>query len=130
MVSMATMKIISSVILVGILSACNHVLVKNDVPAYIVNPTKESRAELKEAVSKALNGVSVTLTDDALTKDDRLIIERKQHVDPQGNLIMGLETEMPHQFRLVKNNGKCILIDQDNGNRMELKKTTCEVIGG
>jgi hypothetical protein len=126
MVSMVTMKIISMVTLVGIFSACNHISVKKDLSAYIVNPTKESRAELKKAVSKALNGIPVTLAEDALTNDDRLIIERKQHVDTQGNLIMGLETEMPHQFRLVKNNGKCILIDQANGNRMELSRTVCK----
>lgn len=123
---MAAMKIISIVILVGILSACNHVSAKNDVPAYVVNPTKESRFELEKAVSRALNGIPVTLADDALTKDDRLIVERKRHVDAQGNLIMGLETEMPHQFRLVKNNNKCILIDQANGKRMELTQTICE----
>lgn len=125
---MAAMKIINIVFFMGILSACNHVSVKNDVPAYVVNPTKESRVELEKAVSKALNGIPVTLADDALTKDDRLIIERKQHKDVQGNLIMGLETKRPRQFRLVKNNNQCILIDQANGNRMELSLTVCEAL--
>jgi uncharacterized protein YpmB len=125
------MKIIKNLIiaiLIGMSSACNQMLVKNDVPAYVINPTNESRAELKKAVSKALNGIPVTLADDALTSDDRLIIERKRHVDAQGNVIMGLETEMPHQFRLVKNNGKCILINQANGNRMELSRTVCNTL--
>lgn len=125
---MAAVKIISIAILVGIVSACNHMPVKKDVPAYIVNPTKKSRAELEKAVSSALNGIPVTLADDALTKDDRLIIERKRHVDAQGNLIMGLETEKPHQFRLVKNNDKCILINQADGNRMELTQTVCNIL--
>jgi hypothetical protein len=125
------MKIIKNLIiaiLIGIFCACNHMPVKKDAPACIVNPTKESRAELKKAVSKALNGIPVTLADDALTKDDRLIIERKRHVDAQGNLIMGIDTEKPHQFRLIKNNGKCILIDQANGNRMELSQTDCKTL--
>ena len=125
---MVTMKIISIVILLGIFSACNHISVKKDAPAYIINPTKESRAELKKAVSSALNGIPVTLADDALTNDDRLIIERKQHMDANGNLIMGLERKKTRQFRLVKNNGKCILIDQANGHRVELTHTICKVL--
>lgn len=101
---------------------------KNDAPAYVVNPTKESRTELKKAISKALNGIPVILADDALTKSSLLIIERRQHKDPQGNPIEMPKEERPRQFRLVKNKDRCILIDQSNGSRMELKQTICEVL--
>jgi hypothetical protein len=125
---MTIIKIIGIMILQGLICACNGQWVKEDVPAYITNPSEKSRIELERAVSKALNGIPVTLADNVLTKDNRLIIERKPHVDAKGNLIMGLETEMPRQFRLVKNKGKCILIDQSNGNRMELKQTVCKAL--
>jgi hypothetical protein len=125
---MTILKIISIMILPGLICACNGQSVRKDLPAYIVGPTEASRIELEKTVSRALNGIPVTLADNALTKDDRLIIERKQHVDTKGNLVMGLETKMPRQFRLVKNKDKCILIDQSNGSRMELKQTTCEAL--
>jgi hypothetical protein len=125
---MTVMKIIGIMILLCLTCACNGQWVKKDIPAYVVNPTKESRIELEKAVSKALKGVPVTLADNVLTKDNLLMIERKPHVDAKGNLIMGLETKMPRQFRLVKNNDKCILIDQSNGNRMELKQTACKTL--
>ena len=46
-----------------------------EVPAVLTNPTEQSRAELSRVVGEAMNGVSVTIADGALTLDDTLIIE-------------------------------------------------------
>ena len=64
---------------VFLLSACASA--QPEVAAVIDKPTQESRAELAQAVSGALNGAHVTLADDALTKDSVLVIE-KRPVEP------------------------------------------------
>lgn len=110
------------------LTACKHPMVREDQPARIVNPDEKSRAELRNAVSEALHNVPVELAGDALTKDDRLIIERKQHRDASGNVIMGYETEMPREFRLVKSGDNCFLVDMASKKRKQLKQTACETV--
>lgn len=110
------------------LAACKHQAVRKDQPARIVNPDEKSRAALRSAVSEALHGVPVNLAGDALTHDDRLIVEGKQHRDASGNLIMGYETRMPRVFRLVKNGDNCFLVDTINKKRRYLKQTVCETV--
>ena len=120
--------LLSVLLLLFWLVACKHQVVREDRPARIINPYEKSRAELRGAVSEALHGVPVNLAGDALTKDGRLIIERKQHRDASGNLIMGYETRMPREFRLVKNGDHCFLVDTVNKKRKELKQTICETV--
>jgi hypothetical protein len=96
-----------------------------DVPAVLVNPTAESRAELARVVSGALNGAPVTLADDALVHDDTLVIERAPHRDASGRPLDGRETGRPEHFRLVRNDTRCVLIQQRTGRRWTLASATC-----
>ncbi len=123
---MMTPRAAGCLILLSILSACRFAIQQEDLPAHIVNPTEQSRAELRRAVSEALHGVSVTLADDALTHDNRLIVERRSIRDAQGIPVMGIQTEKPHQFYLVKNGKNCILIYGEDDRRIKLKQTACE----
>jgi hypothetical protein len=88
-----------------------------EVAAVIDRPTKESRAELAQAVSRALNGAPVTLADDALTKDSLLIIEKAHRT--------GRDFGTPEHFRLVKAGNQCALVHERSGKRMPLASTTC-----
>lgn len=88
-----------------------------DVAAIIDKPTKESRAELAQAVSSALNGAPVTLADDALTRDSLLTIERAH--------LSGRELNTPEHFRLVKIGKDCALVHERTGKRTMLPSTTC-----
>jgi hypothetical protein len=96
-----------------------------DKPAVITRPTAESRAELVRVLSRALNGASVTIADDALTADGTLIVERAPHRDARGLSLDGRETGRPEHFRLVKNGSRCVLVHESTGRRFRLAATTC-----
>jgi len=95
------------------------------VPATIVNPTRESRAALLEAVRSALGGASVTLADDALTRENVLVLERTPRRDAAGRRLQGRELSMPERFTLVKSGGACVLVHERTGRRFPLEHTDC-----
>ena len=103
------------------LSACEagplRTDMRADVPAHIVNPTFESRAELLQFVRQALNGSEVTIADDALTSGNLLIIEPKH--------LAGRDFRRPVHFRLMLSGSDCVLVHQGTDVRMELTQTTC-----
>ena len=114
----------SAVLLLSqLLSTCASA--QPDVAAVINKPTKESRAELTQAVSIALNGAPVTLADDALTQDSVLIIERTRPRDANGVRLSGRDLDKPEHFRLVKMGKHCALVHERTGKRTTLASTTC-----
>lgn len=98
---------------------------EDDVPATIVDPTPESRAELRAAVSQAMGSADVTLADDALTGSSVLLIEHGAHGNLEHGRIMGRDPGSPVQFRLVERGDRCILIDVASGARQVLTRTRC-----
>jgi hypothetical protein len=108
-----------------VLVACHSRLQANDLPALLTSPTPASRAELVNVVSKALNGLEVTLADDALTNSSTLIIERKQLRDIRGRIDSGRVMEMPEFFDLVINGSSCVLIHRQDESRYDLKEAVC-----
>ncbi len=97
-----------------------------DLPAVVVNPTPESRAELVRAISAALDGATVMLADDAFTTESGLAIERPPLRDPNGLLAQGRERAVPEQLRLVKSGAQCVLVHQRTGRRYPLSGVACE----
>jgi len=96
-----------------------------DVPAVITNPTAEGRAELARTVSRALNGASITLADDALVRESALIVERARPRDLEGRPLTGRETGRPEHFQLVKSGARCVLVHEGSGRRFTLASVTC-----
>lgn len=86
-------------------------------PAVLAEPSAETRAELRLAVSAALNGADVMLADDALTKDSRLVVERRH--------LKGRELDRPEQFRLVMIGTRCLLVHEPDGERREIPGARC-----
>jgi hypothetical protein len=116
----------SAVLLLSqLLSTCATCFAQPDVAALIDKPTKESRAELAQAVSSALNGAPVTLADDALTRDSLLIIEKAHPRDANGVPLSGRDLDKPENFRLVKMGKHCALVHERTGKRTTLAATTC-----
>jgi hypothetical protein len=95
------------------------------VPARIVEPSAESRAELKATVDAALHGVDVTLADDALVHSSVLNIGPKLVRDAQNNPIMGRDLGRPIQFALLRVGDTCVLELRATGERWTLSHTTC-----
>ncbi len=109
-----------------LLSACTTSSGR-DVPALIVNPTPESRAELRLAVQRALHSDPIPLSDDALTRNNLLPIDRIPRRDAQGRPLNGLEIgHRPQLFHLVKNGKSCVLVHDDAEQlRQTLTATRC-----
>ena len=107
------------------LAACASAPPQRDVPAVLTSPSPESHAELVRVVSRALNGASLTIADDALTRDSALIIERARARGKDGAPLTGRDTGKPEHFRLVKNGSRCLLVHEGSGKRFTLASATC-----
>lgn len=110
------------------LPACATWRAAPDGPAVITHPTAASRAALELAVSRALGGVPVRLADDALTRDDQLIIGRAQARDASGLPLNGRELGRPQHFRLLRRGSRCILLHVESGKSSVLPDTTCRLV--
>jgi len=104
---------------------CESSAPQGDRPAVISNPTAQGRAELLRTVREAMNGVSVTLAEDALTRDSTLILEHPQPRDARGLPLDGRATGRPEHFQLMKNGAGCELVHERTGRRWTLTSTTC-----
>ncbi len=96
-----------------------------EVAAVIVRPTAASRAALARAVSAALDGVKVTLADDALTRESVLVLEHTPRRDPEGRPLSGRDLGMPERFQLLKRGDQCVLVHERTGRRTTLSATSC-----
>jgi len=97
-------------------------------PAVITHPTAASRADLELAVSRELNVMHVRLADDALTRQDLLIVGRAQARDARGLPLNGRELERPQHFRLLRRRSQCVLVHVESGKARILKHTTCRML--
>jgi hypothetical protein len=106
-------------------TGCKMNSVHEERPARIVNPTGESRAELKRVVSDMLFGADVLLADDALTDSSVLIIERNRIRGLNNPPLSGRDLGRPERFQLVTTGTKCVLIHESDQARYELPGTEC-----
>lgn len=97
-------------------------------PALITHPTAASRADLERAVSLALHGMAVRLADDALTREDVLIVARAQARDSRGLPLNGRVIERPQHFRLLRRRSQCVLVHVESGKARVLEHTTCRML--
>jgi hypothetical protein len=102
-------------------------LAATEQPALIERPTPESNAELARVLGEAFNGRSVTIADDALTRDSALVIEHRAIKGLEGNPAGGRSLETPEVFRLVLRDRRCELIRSSDQRRWALSETSCVV---
>ena len=95
------------------------------VPAVIVKPTAETRAELERVIRNAIGDVSVTLADDALTTSNMLSLEHARPRDPEGRLLNGRELTRPETFELFKRGSRCVLVQSKTGREWTLHHVKC-----
>lgn len=107
-----------------VLSACAS-LAQEDVPAVLVDPTDEVRAELHRAVTSALNTSEVTISPTALTRESGLAIERTPLRDRSGQRMTGRDFEKPEQFKLMKHGDDCVLVHVRTKSRYVLAGARC-----
>jgi hypothetical protein len=96
-----------------------------DRPAVLTNPDADTRAALMRIISEALYLPTVTLADDAFTRDSLLIIERQPVRDAAGRRVSGRELDGPEHFRLILSGTHCVVVHVRTERRYELKNTRC-----
>jgi hypothetical protein len=106
------------------LTACHTMAMTDDLPARISPATEASRADLQDAVNRAL-GTEVLLAADALTTESVLTIERNVPGGIDRQPAQGRNMDAPIQFRLVLHADDCILIDGRDESRYVLANTRC-----
>jgi hypothetical protein len=110
--------------LIFTLVGCETLATDGDVAARITNPTDNSREALQNAVNNALDA-NVTLASNALTDSSVLTIERNPPRSMENLPAQGRNMDMPMQFRLVLNDGDCVLVYTADDTRRKLADTTC-----
>ncbi|MGH8200291.1 MAG: hypothetical protein ACREVO_07985 [Steroidobacteraceae bacterium] len=108
--------------------ACHAWPTARSTPAIITDPTAASRADLERAVSQALHGAPIRLADDALTRNDLLIVGRAEARDSRGLPLNGRELGRPQHFRLLRRNAQCVLLHVETGKAYVLPHTHCRVL--
>jgi hypothetical protein len=114
------MKVIIIILLVLLVSAC-----RTPVPALITNPGLETRQELEETISAAMNGAQITLAEDALTVSSVLVIERGMQRGINRPPELGRDMGQPYRFQLFITGTQCVLVDEQSGQHMPLKTVEC-----
>ena len=103
----------------------NETSLQGNVPAVIVNPTPESRAELQRAVSEMLSGADVMLADDALTQSSILTIERRHAGSLDNPPLSGRDLGTPERFHLLLTGTGCVLVHESDESTVALTETDC-----
>jgi hypothetical protein len=107
------------------LAGCSAQPAQPEVAALLSAADAASRAELERVISEAFNGVTVTLADDALTRESTLTIERARPRDAQGVPLDGRDMGRPEHFRLLKVGSDCMLVQESTGQRWTLRDSKC-----
>ncbi|MCV6606278.1 MAG: hypothetical protein OIF34_13315 [Porticoccaceae bacterium] len=99
------------------LSACQLPAQDNPAPARLVATDQQTALHpLTGLISEMLNGVAVTLADDAFYNNNEVIIEGPR---------MGRTFEKPHHFRLWLEDGNCLLEHVESGRKRLVKSVAC-----
>lgn len=113
-------------LLVLALAGCRSAPLPEGVPAFIVDPDDESRRELRQIVSTALEQPSVQLADDALTDSSVLTVEPTAPRGMNAPPATGRLLDTPERFRLLLDGPQCVLVHERTGMRWLLLDTDCE----
>lgn len=96
--------------------------------AILVEPSATVRAELLDAVRRALVQDNLLLATDALTTSSTLIIERRPHRTLSGREATGRLIESPEYFTLFKKGDQCVLVNEATGEQYLLETARCKPI--
>ncbi len=109
----------------ALLVACSTSAIQADVPALMTNPSEDTRLEIEQSVSAALDGAKITIASDALTHSSVLTIEQGMSRSIDRAPELGRNLGRPEHFQLVIDGPQCVLVHQRTGLHWILKKTEC-----
>ena len=107
-------------------AGCRHLGASEDVPAILVAPSEDARAEILAALTEALGRAPIAVADDALTQTSVLVIERAAPREPPNRPLTGRTVDASvERFELVLNDGECALVRAADGWRKPLAHARC-----
>lgn len=112
-------------ILVSWLAACSTSDLQADVPALLTNPSKDTRLEIEQSVSAALDGASITVAADALTQSSILTIEQGKSQSIERPAELGRNLGRPEHFQLMVDGPQCVLVHRRTGLHWILRNSEC-----
>tara|TARA_R110002050_G_scaffold24166_1_gene64645 strand:+ start:3347 stop:3733 length:387 start_codon:yes stop_codon:yes gene_type:complete len=95
--------------------------------AILTTASSQTHAELQQAIASLLDASNVLIADNAFTQYSQEVIERAQHKDANGLLIMGRSTEIPDAVQLLKQGDNCLLRHVQTGKTVTLSQVRCQV---
>ena len=119
------MKQISIILLILYLSACRTPDNETLLPALVTNPGPETRQELEQTISTALDGARITLSEEVFTASSVLVIERGMQRSINRTPELGRDLGQPHRFQLLIAGSQCILVDEQSGEHWPLSIVEC-----
>lgn len=115
----------SCVILVSWLAACSTSDLRTDVPALLTNPSEDTRLEIEQSVSAALDGAKITVAADALTQSSVLTIEQGKNRSVERPAELGRNLGRPEHFQLMVDGPQCVLVHRRTGLHWILRQSEC-----
>ncbi len=115
----------SCVILVSWLAACSTSDLRTDVPALLTNPSEDTRLEIEQSVSAALDGAKITVAADALTQSSVLTIEQGKNRSIERPAELGRNLGRPEHFQLMIDGPQCVLVHRRTGLHWILRQSEC-----
>ena len=112
-------------VLLALLVACSTPAIQADIPALLTNPGEDTRLEIEQSLSAALDGAKITIAPDALTHSSVLMIEHGMSRSIDRLPELGRNPGRPEHFQLVIDGPQCVLVHQRTGLHWILKKTAC-----
>lgn len=107
-----------------LLGACQSTAMSM-VPALIINPSPEVKAELQQVLEQATGTPQIPLLETALTTSHKLLLERQALRDGQGRLLNGRHREPPLVFELYISAEKCWLKQAGSERQFVLTLAKC-----
>ena len=94
-------------------------------PALLSDSSLESQAELQQAIASLLKAEEVLIANDAFMQSSRLSLSRAPHTDPNGQLIMGRNFEMPDMVQLFIQGDQCFIYHEESDQYRPLPLSKC-----
>ncbi len=110
------------------IQGCDTQPVKDSVAAVIPVHTTDSIAELRKIVYKTVHGTPVTIAKTAFNKSNKLILQRKKVIGPDGKPIQTRVDEEPIIFQLFITGDSCFVKDLRTNETFQLQQATCSTL--
>lgn len=107
------------------LYGCKTIQATNSIAAVIPKHTTESIAEIRSTIRNALNGVPVTISDSAFNKSNKLLLERKKIMGPDGRVIQTKIDQQPIIFEIFMIDNSCYIKLISNPENYPLTSASC-----